>query len=156
MGFLTGLYRVNGRIPPLRHTSREAVVVIWASPSLRRLAKATGRIEFTLVTDELTGTFTPHTPNHHRRTERGPLGRESGSKIRHLQKNYWSQLTSCSVNRAELRSTRLPAYNSSQTSRVTREVSFFLCAHTVNAASYAPAFTSFLIRGVDHIYCIKP
>ncbi len=37
---------------PDRHPPREVDVVTWASPLVRRLAKATGRIEFTCVTDE--------------------------------------------------------------------------------------------------------
>src|SRR5205823_10085150 len=37
---------------PVRHPSREVIGVTWASPFTRRLAKATGRIEFTCVTDE--------------------------------------------------------------------------------------------------------
>jgi len=37
---------------PDRHPSREVVGVTWASPLTSRLAKATGRIEFTCVTDE--------------------------------------------------------------------------------------------------------
>src|SRR4051812_38118869 len=53
-GFLAlGLHRMIRQAScPDRHPSYEVVGVTWASPFTRRLAKATGRIEFTCVTDE--------------------------------------------------------------------------------------------------------
>ncbi len=48
-----GLHRVNRQASsPVRHPSREVIGVTWASPFPSRLATATGRIEFTCVTDE--------------------------------------------------------------------------------------------------------
>jgi hypothetical protein len=56
-------HRVIGPVScPVRHPSGEVTGVTWASPLLRRLAKATGRIEFTFVTDEsfASGCSPPH------------------------------------------------------------------------------------------------
>jgi hypothetical protein len=94
-----------------RHPSREVIVVTWASPSSCRLAKVTGRIEFTRVADgsfasgcsppRLAATQLPPatkgqtsfrrglTPrwfvNNHRRTRTSLSGSDRGLKGRFIQ-----------------------------------------------------------------------
>ena len=52
LGLALGHHRVIRQASsPGRHSSREVIGVTWASPFPSRLAKATGRIEFTCVTD---------------------------------------------------------------------------------------------------------
>ena len=99
-GFLAlGLYRVSrpGSAPD-RHPSREVVGVTWASPFTRRLAKATGRIEFTDVTDESFASGC--SPPRLAATQLPPATRSQTSSRRGLAPRLFSTFTGARVRRA--------------------------------------------------------